>query len=435
MNTISNAQLVELVNAGLIDDATAAKIENYYLQKKQTAPNRFAILLWILGAVLIGSGIVLIVAHNWDEFSKPVRTFLALLPLALAQGFCFYVLRYRSANPVLKEISAVFLFFAVAAAISLIGQIYQVDGTLASFLQSWILLTIPLVYLLRSQVVSLFIIALATWQACLLGYRISYGAPQAFPYLYPIVMVLLLPNYLRLMRENFSRLSFYFHNWLLVASITIVLGALEVNTNASAKVFISAYMGLFVSLFLVGKLPVFQKSRIGNPFLLVGRLGFLVMMIIWTYPTWWRFYETNPTIVRSSLAYVTILFGIIIASLFIRQKRNADSDVWLIAPMFFIFSLTIFLAAGNPSIGALILNVCLLAISIFYIRKGAQTNHLPTMNLGILIIAALAVIRFFDDNIPFIIRGLFFLVTGIGFFLANFLMLRKRKQSKQPAEL
>jgi hypothetical protein len=78
-------------------------------------------------------------------------------------------------------------------------------------------------------------------------------------------------------------------------------------------------------------------------------------------------------------------------------------------------------------IGLLLVNAWILVMGMYYIRKGTARNHLGILNFGLLIIAALALFRFFDDSIPFIWRGLFFVATGIGFFVANYLLLKKRK--------
>jgi hypothetical protein len=86
------------------------------------------------------------------------------------------------------------------------------------------------------------------------------------------------------------------------------------------------------------------------------------------------------------------------------------------------------LAFGNiPHMGLLIINLWILFLAVFFIRKGALQDHLGILNFGLLIIAILAVLRFFDDDIPFIWRGFFFLITGFGFFTTNYMMVKKRK--------
>ena len=80
-----------------------------------------------------------------------------------------------------------------------------------------------------------------------------------------------------------------------------------------------------------------------------------------------------------------------------------------------------------PAVGVIFINAWILLIAMFYIRKGARKDHLGILNFGLLIIASLALLRFFDEGIPFVWRGLFFVATGVGFFLANYFILKKRR--------
>ena len=58
--------------------------------------------------------------------------------------------------------------------------------------------------------------------------------------------------------------------------------------------------------------------------------------------------------------------------------------------------------------------------------EGAKREHLGILNYGLLIIAALAACRFFDQDITFLGRGLIFLFVGFSFFAANYWIIRKR---------
>ena len=40
----------------------------------------------ILGAVLIGGGIILLLAHNWEQLGRPARVAVAFAPLVLSQA-------------------------------------------------------------------------------------------------------------------------------------------------------------------------------------------------------------------------------------------------------------------------------------------------------------------------------------------------------------
>lgn len=84
--------LQELINAGIITSDSADRIRQYYQNKKEPPNTRFNIVLAILGSLLVSLGIVLLVAHNWDEMPRDVQTIFAFLPLALGQGLCVFTL-------------------------------------------------------------------------------------------------------------------------------------------------------------------------------------------------------------------------------------------------------------------------------------------------------------------------------------------------------
>ncbi|MGD1960632.1 MAG: DUF2157 domain-containing protein [Fulvivirga sp.] len=59
-----------MVNANVISEEIAKDISIYYNQKKSEPNNRLFVLFGILGAALVGLGIILIIAHNWYDLAK-----------------------------------------------------------------------------------------------------------------------------------------------------------------------------------------------------------------------------------------------------------------------------------------------------------------------------------------------------------------------------
>src|SRR6187431_2989126 len=102
-------ELPELVDAEVITEETAKKISAYYESKASGSPNRLFIVFGILGALLVGMGIILIIAHNWDSLNKGVKLSLALLPLLLGQALCAYALLKENKSVAWKESASVFL--------------------------------------------------------------------------------------------------------------------------------------------------------------------------------------------------------------------------------------------------------------------------------------------------------------------------------------
>ena len=75
---------------------------------------------------------------------------------------------------------------------------------------------------------------------------------------------------------------------------------------------------------------------------------------------------------------------------------------------------------------AIIANGIVLAIGLLEIKRGNQLNNLRILNFGLLIITLLIACRFFDTDFSFIVRGILFISLGLGFFLTNYVMLKKR---------
>jgi uncharacterized membrane protein len=142
-------QLPELVAAGAISPENEAAIDRYY-GPAEPRTNFGFIILATLGAALVGAGIILLIAHNWDDFSRAARTVIAFIPLLVAQALVVFVLLRRNESPAWRESVAVFDVAAVGTAISLIRQTYQIQGSFESFMRIWLILSIPIVYLLRT---------------------------------------------------------------------------------------------------------------------------------------------------------------------------------------------------------------------------------------------------------------------------------------------
>lgn len=97
MNSKLLKELPELLENKVISQDIANRIENYYQSKTNDNPNRLFTVFGVLGSILVGLGIILILAHNWDNFSKMVKTIFALTPLVIGQLLAgFSILKNRS---------------------------------------------------------------------------------------------------------------------------------------------------------------------------------------------------------------------------------------------------------------------------------------------------------------------------------------------------
>ncbi|WP_435414935.1 DUF2157 domain-containing protein [Polaribacter aestuariivivens] len=113
-------ELPKLIKEGIISEEIAMKIESYYNLKTDNSSNKLFTVFGVIGSLLVGLGIILILAHNWDNFSKLTKTIFAFLPLIIGQIVVGYSL-LKKKNSTWLESSGTFLFFGVGSSISLVS--------------------------------------------------------------------------------------------------------------------------------------------------------------------------------------------------------------------------------------------------------------------------------------------------------------------------
>ena len=416
--------LPELVQAGIISPELAENIRSYYRSKKSNSSNRLFTAFGILGALLVGLGILLIIAHNWDEFSRTIKTIWAFIPLLVGQAFCGWALFKRKESAGWIEGSAAFLFVAIGTAIALVGQIYHIPGDLKEFMLTWMLIAFPLIYLMNSSAASLMYIIGITYYCTVSGF--TYPSTQ--PYLYWPLLLLALPHYYFLIRNNPASNFSSFHNWIIPVSLLIALGTMG---KSNEEWLVVAYSGMFGLFILFGRhaLPMESKLR-QNGFLITGVTGLLVLLYIYSFNEFWKSLRERFDLaesINSTEGYLAICLSILALVSFIYSYRNKSFrkiSPFELASLLFIL---IFLLGVYSPIAVILTNILVLSIGLLIIREGSEKDHLGILNLGLLIIGILVAVRFFDSELSFVLRGILFVAVGAGFFAANYLMISKRR--------
>ena len=328
MNSLSSKDLQELISANIITEEKALEIETYFNNKKTGASSKLNIVFGILGALLVSLGIILVIAHNWDDLSITLRTVCAFLPLAVGQALCVYSFLYKKDNSLWTEASAIVLFFAVAASISLISQVYHIDGTLASFLFSWILLTAAIVYLMRSSVVALLLLSISSWYATEIAY--NYNATGT-PWLYLAVLAFLTPHYLNYFKHKNTSNFFHWYNWFVAVSALICLGRFTGPHFNSAILLFGGYLSLVTLLYQNGKyLSSQRKNFFSNPFLKLGAVSIIIILIMLSFEEFWNDFDNNNIQLTSPFIYISALLFVCCSYNFIKENiqekwRNIDA--------------------------------------------------------------------------------------------------------------
>ena len=267
-------ELPELLEHGIISEGVASNIRQYYKTKNDNQPNRLFTVFGVLGSALVGLGIILIIAHNWDDFSKQLKTFFAFLPLVLAQLVAGYSI-LKKKSQAWKESSGTFLFFTIGACIAMVSQIYNIPGNLSSYLLTWTVLGLPLIYVLNSKAVAMLSIIFATYYAWVFGY--DFGSGNKSPWLFLLLLLATVPFYIRLLQKESSENMTAVFNWVYALSLTITLGAF-ISDNWPLGFLM--YAMLFGTFYNLGKIKIFNNQQLRrNSYTIFGSLGMLRIIV------------------------------------------------------------------------------------------------------------------------------------------------------------
>ncbi|MBJ7880227.1 hypothetical protein [Gelidibacter salicanalis] len=219
-------------------------------------------------------------------------------------------------------------------------------------------------------------------------------------------------------------------NWLLPLSVVITLGTFLKHHGELGYLMYVILFGIFYN---IGKLPIFNDQKLRrNGYLALGSVGTVVMLLIMSFSGVWDF-EWNSALFSSREFLMTILlYAMGLALLMYLQKRRLLQLANLFQYAFIIFAIVFFSGMGNSVVATVIVNLLVLTLGLITIRLGADKFHFGILNYGLVILTALIVSRFFDTDMSFATRGLLFVAVGIGFFVTNYVMLKKKKATLTP---
>lgn len=379
------------------------------------------VLFSILGSILIGLGAILVVAHNWEDLGRGMRTFFAFLPVAIGQALVLFTILKRKDDRAWSEGSAIFLFLAVGACIALISQIYHIPGELDSFLFSWSLLVLPLLYVPRSIVSFMLFLGLITGYAVTYRWNdLSFGDPR-LPFMYLALLTVAIPAYVKEARTRGSGTAFFWASIFLALSIAIgsqlfwIEGHLEIVLAAA---------GMATAYILLPMWAGDPNIRLG-PFRVIGTLVMIGLLIFTSNMDVWEFRDDRTIGQDIFPLAVQILIGAYLYVMTFRRRRVMNDPLPESA---LVITLAYLLSYLSAPAAAILVNLWMLALGLRYIRTGTQEHSLWKLNMGLAFIGLVIWMRFFDLDINDALKGLIFILSGVGFLLMNMRQIKARKR-------
>jgi hypothetical protein len=407
-------QFPDWVARGWIGAEAVEQIRRHYAADRGSGRSWLRVLLAILGAVLMGGGVILLLAHNWAEFSRAHRAAIALGALLLGQIVAALAIRRPPTSTGAREAAATFAALTVGAALALIEQTYHVyEGT--TFTLKWMLLTLPLVYTHEAVMPALFYVAgISVW-----GVLECEGAgPSAYlPLLAPIG-----PHLAARLRRG-QRVSAALLLWAMAIGMAVCLSEFSAATGMPRTsvhlpimlAYLFALYGLLDALFFERDWPLAWR-----PFKILGVGGLATLLFVFSFqepagdlPGLAYFSEAPSS--RIGLLLAGVLPALWLAALVAAGiRRGAAPLAFGIAPLF----LTLAPHAFGPWTW-LGVNAYLLALGLWTMATGARERDLGRVNGGLWLVGGLIVIRFFDSELSFLAKGLAFIAVGAAFLAAN----------------
>lgn len=430
-------ELPGLVEHGVLAPDAATALQEHYGPLRELNTRRILLIVFgLLGALLIGCGVVLILAHSWDGLPRPLRAGLCFALLLAAQGLALGAARWRPGSEIWTEGSAGFLSVAVITCISLIAQTYQMGVDLQSLLLVWLVLTLPIAYLLSSRLAMAICWLGATQWIVEVPWRTFSFTDYA---IYLGFVILAAPFLVRLFLTDRREPRNALLGWVVCGCLALAGAPLggwpDIGLRAPlyAGMLGSSY-ALGIWLAKEGDEPLAAWRR---PFHAAGALGLGVLLFTCSFQEIWStgsdWVNTSRVIAGPALAIgivVALTAGSCIAGVRLLRKAHVGQGLLACTPLLIFAGWAASLDPRNAFAIMLVVNLYAVAVGLTICVRKASRNELGAANLGLLLALAVLTARFLDANISFVVRGVGFIMLGAAFLAMNLWMLRRRGEAR-----
>jgi len=425
-------ELPVLESEGVVSPETATRLTNYYAKNTESGMHWAVIVFAVLGSLLIGSGIILLFAHNWDDLTRPTRAALSFCPVIIG-AIVSMVAIAKNGGVALLESAGIFHSLAVGSSIALIGQTYHLPSDTPAFMLTWALLIMPLMFILRSTGAYLIYLALACgWSGVA---QETYGQAAAF-------WLLMVPPGVRLVqliRADRNSPDCILSLWGILLTLCISTGIVFERTIPG--LWIVAYSALLSGAGLFGMHLYRDRDGWSNPPKTFGIIGIALLAYLFTWSDMWHDigwhhfrqgwnHRAWGTWMDGGMTFV-LLTGWAAAAVKAFRRDSIETITLAAFPILAGLCFLIQSSGGDTDLlNALIFNGFMLFFGIMYIVLGCRNVKLRQLNGGMAVLSLLLVTRFFDEDFEFLARGIVFIALGACFLTVNLVMAKRKKHQE-----
>lgn len=356
---------------GIIGEEQAKAILSRYGISEEIAETKkrygkLVTIIAILGTIILGVGVILFFASNWQEIPKWAKL-LVIFGTIIASYHIGYQFRFEKQN--YPRVGSALLFLGTilfGAGIFLIAQIFHIRAHYPNGVLFWAVGIFPLAYIIESR---------------------------------PILSLGLLNMTLWLGMESWFWMGSDADNLILMIGLYLIFGIL---------------------VYSIGSLHTqYEKTRIYRlPYRIIGLIIILAASYIFTFGFIWEEQsEYNISalpwfltglIVTSLMALITCIANLILRR--VESKTHKYEMIGLTALLILDF---IFLLLPSPEIYPILFNIILFGEIIGIIFVGYLVEERALINIGLTFFAIDLFTRYFDFFWKLLPRALFFIIGGL----------------------
>lgn len=428
-----HAEIEQWIAAGIISPGQAEQLRARYPEGRDSPVPWGLLVFATTGAIVLGLGVILLFAYNWDGIPKFGKLALIFSAVIAAHATGIALARKGRWQARLGEALTALGTMFYGAGIWLIAQVYNIDEHYPNGFLWWGLGALAVSWALRSTANGLIATVLfAIWGLTdsLDFHRGHYGA-----------VALIAAGLMPLAWKNRSALLLAFS--LIGVQLLAAVNFGVVGTTAHS---LSGSLALAVLAVAAGRLvaarePSFQSGA--RVLTACGFAAFILCAYILSYSrTGGDLLDWERQIGAAKALTGIVGWGIFAAALtgwaaLLRralQRRTAVArEDWLLPiAAIYAFGLAALHLSQFGEFIAWSFSLILLGLAIMWMWRGCQQSALGLTLIGSLLLAAVMLGRYFDLFDDLASRGIAFIILG-GIFLAEAMYYRKVRRSSEDA--
>jgi len=409
-NNDLHREMKQWLMEGLISPETEAILRQRYPVAKKSMTQTLA----VLGSILLGIGVILFFAANWDAMPRTLKVAVVVLSFTLSYVAGYYLRYIKGTYPKVGYALICLGSILYGSSIWLIAQIFHLPAEAGTGFFLWYLGVIPIAYLFNSSLnLTLALVNLVAW--FLTGHY-----PLGWPYLvFPLLLgSTILPLAIRKKDWfNFTITMIASYVWF------VPLGVKLAGVNHSFQLGIVSLLLFSLILYLLVQQLKEKPFFAGNFLLGLSLAGLFIGLSPFTFNDFLKGFSYLTSL--HLFPYFVAVSVLVILALKMKEKTVGLPDLPLVL---LYLCLYLFLPSLYDSSFLLIINNLLLFVfALLSIYYGYQLKRPFIFNLSMVMFAAAVVMKYFDFFFALMPRSVFFMSGGILLLMGSFLLEYKRR--------